>query len=104
MDWSYLLIAGLLEMVGVDMLNRWQRDKQKIVLVWMFSSFAVSLCLLSLAMKTLSMSTAYAVWTGIGAVGGASLSIIKYGESAEPKRILCIALILVSAIGLKLCA
>lgn len=104
MEWLYLLFAGLLEMLGVDMLNRWQQDKKKIVLIWMLGSFSISLSLLSLAMETLSMSTAYAVWTGIGAVGGASLSIIKYGESAEPKRIFCIALILTSTVGLKLCA
>lgn len=102
MEWIYLIIAGLLEMLGVDFMNRWQRDKRKCILVWIFLSFSLSLCLLTLTMKTLPMSTAYAVWTGIGAVGGAAISIIKYGESTAPKRIFFIGLILFSAVGLKL--
>lgn len=104
MEWIYVIFAGVLEMFGVDMMNRWQVDRRKRVLVWMFLSFGISLRLLALAMETLPMSTAYAVWTGIGAVGGAAVGILKYGEDAGARRVFFIALILVSAVGLKLTA
>src|SRR5699024_11434815 len=63
--------------------------------------FGLSFICLTIAMKSISMSTSYAVWTGIGAVGGALLGIIFYGESKNIKRILFIGIILASTIGLK---
>ncbi|MNC83588.1 Multidrug resistance protein YkkD [compost metagenome] len=53
-------------------------------------------------MKTLPMGTAYAVWTGIGASGGAVLGMLLYGEGRELRRIICIVMILGAAVGLKL--
>ncbi|MNI24389.1 Multidrug resistance protein YkkD [compost metagenome] len=64
--------------------------------------FGGSLLLLSQAMKTLPMGTAYAVWTGIGASGGAVLGMLLYGEGRELRRIICIVMILGAAVGLKL--
>jgi quaternary ammonium compound-resistance protein SugE len=61
-----------------------------------------SVFLLSLSLRTLPVGTGYAVWTGIGAAGTALLGIMVLGDSAAPMRILCIALILAGAIGLKL--
>jgi len=62
----------------------------------------ISFVLLSLAMKQLPLGTAYAIWTGIGAVGAALAGIILFGESASPARLACIGLIAVGIIGLKL--
>ncbi|MFN2745902.1 MULTISPECIES: DMT family transporter [Bacillus] len=102
MAWIYLVAAGVLEMLGVTMMNQFHQDKQ---LKWIFlliAGFASSFCLLSLAMETLPMGTAYAVWTGIGTVGGTLSGILFYGEPKDAKRIFFIALILGAAVGLKL--
>ena len=64
----------------------------------------VSMALLSWAMKTLPVGTAYAVWTGIGAVGAAITGILLLGESASPARLASLALIVAGIIGLKLSA
>jgi quaternary ammonium compound-resistance protein SugE len=65
---------------------------------------AVSVVLLALAMRTLPVGTAYAVWTGIGAVGTALLGIALFGEPATFARLGCIALIVAGIVGLKLTA
>jgi quaternary ammonium compound-resistance protein SugE len=62
----------------------------------------LSIVLLGLALKTLPVGTAYAVWTGIGAVGTAALGIYLFAEPATVARLLCIGLILSGIIGLKL--
>lgn len=64
--------------------------------------FAASFSLLSYAMETIPMGTAYAVWTGIGTAGGALVGILFYKEPKDAKRIFFIALILCSAVGLKI--
>jgi quaternary ammonium compound-resistance protein SugE len=61
-----------------------------------------SIVLLALAVKTLPIGTAYAVWTGIGAVGAVILGIVLFGDPATPARLLCVALIFAGIIGLKL--
>lgn len=63
---------------------------------------AVSLWLLTQALRTIPVGTAYAVWTGIGAVGVASLGMVLFAESASPARLLCIGLVVAGIIGLKL--
>nr|VUD28993.1 quaternary ammonium compound-resistance protein sugE [Raoultella sp. NCTC 9187] len=65
-------------------------------------AMVVSMALLSWAMKTLPVGTAYAVWTGIGAVGAAIAGIVLLGESASPMRIASLACIVIGIIGLKL--
>lgn len=62
----------------------------------------VSISLLGLAMRSLPVGTAYAVWTGIGAVGTVVLGILLFGESAGIARLACVALILAGIVGLKL--
>ncbi|WP_276561665.1 DMT family transporter [Bacillus sonorensis] len=102
MEWIYLIAAGLLEMLGVTMMNQFHKDKR---LKWIFLliiGFVASFILLSLAMNTLPMGTAYAIWTGIGAAGGALVGILFYDEPKDAKRMFFIALILASAVGLKL--
>ena len=65
---------------------------------------ALSVWLLAVAMKTIPMGTAYAVWTGIGAIGGVAVGIIAFGESASALRIASAALIVAGIVGLKLAA
>ncbi|MBD7968748.1 DMT family transporter [Paenibacillus gallinarum] len=101
MDWVYLILAGLFEMSGVGMINQWNQKRSARAMLLLVGSFAISFAFLALAMMTLPMGTAYAVWTGIGASGGALLGMIFYGEARDAKRILFIAMVLVSAVGLK---
>ncbi|MCY1039189.1 multidrug efflux SMR transporter [Staphylococcus nepalensis] len=102
MAWILLIFAGIFEMLGVTFLNAYVHSRKWRSLGWMIVFFAVSFLALSIAMNQLPMSTAYAVWTGIGAVGGAVLGMLFYKESTDIKRIICIIVILGSTIGLKL--
>jgi quaternary ammonium compound-resistance protein SugE len=100
--WVLLLVAGLLEVVwSISMkasegFTRHQYTVITIVAAW------ISFWLLGLALKALPVGTAYAVWTGIGAVGAALLGMLLFGESANVARIGCIALIVAGILGLKL--
>jgi len=102
MAWLYLIFAGLFEMLGVTSINKFNEKKNVMTVLFLISSFALSFLFLSFAMETLSMGTAYAVWTGIGAVGGAIVGMLFYGESKDGKRIMFILLIIAATIGLKL--
>ncbi|WP_397536472.1 DMT family transporter [Rummeliibacillus pycnus] len=102
MAWVAIILAGFCEVFGVAMMNRWQEEKKISIILFLILGFALSLALLSYAMNSVPMSTAYAVWTGIGASGGALIGMIFFGESKDWKRILFILMILISAIGLKL--
>jgi quaternary ammonium compound-resistance protein SugE len=102
MAWVYLGIAGLLEVLWAYMLkvseNLSKPVEATIAVVAMIASFIV----LSMAMKSLPLGTAYTIWTGIGAVGAFLIGIIVLGEAATTMRIGSAALILVGIIGLKL--
>lgn len=102
MAWFFLIVAGLFEMVGVSLINKFNSEKNVRSFLMLAAAFGLSFILLSLAMDKLAMGTAYAVWTGIGASGGAIIGMVMYGESKDVKRIICIGLILGAAIGLKL--
>ncbi|CEG28821.1 DMT family transporter [Bacillus sp. B-jedd] len=102
MAWISLVIAGLCEMFGVTMINRLNQRRNWQSASLLVIGFTASFLFLAHAMKSLPMGTAYAIWTGIGASGGAVLGMLLYGESKDWKRILFITLILGSAIGLKL--
>ncbi|WP_332650512.1 DMT family transporter [Lysinibacillus sp. 54212] len=104
MAWIALILAGLCEMYGVMMMNKLNAKRSWQNLLQLIIGFTASFLLLAFAMKTLPMGVAYAIWTGIGASGGAIMGMLLYGESKEWKRILFIAIILSSAIGLKLVA
>ncbi|WP_170008113.1 DMT family transporter [Bacillus fonticola] len=101
MEWVYLILAGLFEMAGVALINRVIERKDASSVLFMFLTFGGSFLFLSFAMETLPMGTAYAIWTGIGASGGALLGMILYGEPKDAKRLFCIALVLIGAVGLK---
>ncbi|ADO50240.1 small multidrug resistance protein [[Enterobacter] lignolyticus SCF1] len=102
MSWLILLIAGLLEVVwavGLKYTHGFSRLVPSVITV---VAMVASVALLSWAMKSLPVGTAYAVWTGIGAVGAAITGILLLGESASLARILSLALIVCGIIGLKL--
>jgi paired small multidrug resistance pump len=102
MAWVYLLLAGAGEVIGVTGMNRVIKYKNFPSYLVLFLGFAFSFGFLSLAMRTLPMGLSYAVWTGIGTVGGTIVGMLFYGESKDWKRIFFIAMILAAVIGLKL--
>lgn len=102
MGWIYLILAGCLEVVGVAGLNRVIKYKNIQSYLILFIGFIFSFSFLGLAMKTLPMGLSYAVWTGIGTIGGTIVGMLFYGESKDWKRILFIGIILAAVIGLKL--
>jgi quaternary ammonium compound-resistance protein SugE len=104
MSWVYLFFAGIFEIgwaIGLKYTNGFTRLGPTLLTV---ASMAVSLGLLGLALKTLPVGTAYAVWTGIGTVGTAILGIYLLGEPATAVRLACIGLIVAGIAGLKLVA
>lgn len=102
MDWIYLLVAGIGEMLGVVSMNIVHRKRNWQSWLFLFSTFGMSLSFLALAMQTLPAGTAYAIWTGIGAAGGTILGMYVFGESKNGWRIFFLLLVIGSAIGLKL--
>ena len=102
MAWIILLLAGLTEVgwaVGLKYTEGFTRLVPSVLTV---ICMAASLGLLGLALKTLPIGTAYAVWTGIGTIGTALLGIVLFGESAGALRLACIGLIVAGIVGLKL--
>ncbi|ALS01723.1 multidrug resistance protein SMR [Enterococcus silesiacus] len=102
MSWLFLIAAGIFEMLGVGSISRFNLNKDKKSLLMLFLTFGSSFIFLYLAMKNLPMGISYAIWTGIGAAGGAILGMLFYGESKDWRRIIFIGVILASVIGLKL--
>ncbi|MYL58012.1 QacE family quaternary ammonium compound efflux SMR transporter [Virgibacillus halodenitrificans] len=102
MAWLFLVLAGLFEMTGVLMISKLHRDRNWQSLLLLILGFGASFLFLSLAMEALPMGIAYAVWTGIGASGGAIVGMFLYGESKNWKRVVFIAMIIGATIGLKL--
>ncbi|MCX8003560.1 MAG: multidrug efflux SMR transporter [Burkholderiaceae bacterium] len=100
--WLLLVVAGLLETawaVGLKYTNGFSRPLSSLAVV---ATALASFWLLALAMKTLPVGTAYAVWVGIGAAGAALLGIVLFSEPATLARLGCIALIVAGVLGLKL--
>lgn len=100
MSWIVLVIAGLLEVVwaiGLKYTHGFTRLTPSVITI---AAMIVSIVMLSWAMRTLPVGTAYAVWTGIGAVGAAITGILLLGESASLARIASLALIVAGIIGL----
>jgi quaternary ammonium compound-resistance protein SugE len=102
MAWIVLVVAGLFETawaVGLKYTDGFSRLWPS---VWTVATMAISLILLGIALRSLPLGTAYAVWTGIGALGTVLFGIAMLGESADPGRLVCIGLILAGIVGLKL--
>ena len=102
MAWAYLMVAGLFECgwaIGLKYTDGFSKLVPSLLTV---VSMAVSLGLLSMAMKSIPIGTAYAVWTGIGAVGVALLGMLLFSEPRSMLRLLCLLLIISGIVGLKL--
>ena len=102
MDWILLLLAGLLEIgwaIGLKYTDGFTRLWPSL---WTAASMVASLALLAVALKTIPVGTAYAVWTGVGAAGTAILGIVLFAEPATAARLGCIALVVAGIAGLKL--
>ena len=102
MAWAILVVAGLLEIgwaIGLKYTHGFTRPVPTALTI---CAMVASMWLLGLAARTLPIGTAYAVWTGIGAVGAAGVGMLIYGEPATTLRILCILLIVSGIVGLKL--
>ena len=98
--WSYLFLAGLFEVVwavGLKYTDGFSRPGASVLTL---AAMAVSVYLLSRAVATLPVGTAYAVWTGLGAVGTALVGMVLFGESRAPARLAFVGLIVVGIAGL----
>ena len=101
MAWTYLAVAGLFEIgwaIGLKYSDGFSKPVPSLLTA---VAMGFSLWLLSIAMRSIPVGTAYAVWTGIGAVGVAVLGMVLFGESREVLRIICLFLIIAGIIGLK---
>ncbi len=98
----YLVVAGLFECGWAIGLKYTEGFSRLVPSVLTIIAMAASFWLLSVAMKTIPVGTAYAVWTGIGAVGIAILGMLFLGESRELLRVFCLLLIVSGIVGLKL--
>jgi quaternary ammonium compound-resistance protein SugE len=101
MAWIYLVVAGLFEIgwaIGLKYTDGFTRPLPTALTL---ASMVISIGLLGLALKTLPVGTAYAVWTGIGTVGTVVLGIALLGDSASALRLACIGLIVAGIVGLK---
>jgi quaternary ammonium compound-resistance protein SugE len=102
MPWVILFLAGLCEVawaVGLKYTAGFTRPLPTAATV---AAMVLSVVLLGIAVKSLPLGTAYAVWTGIGAIGTVALGIVLFGESASWPRLLCVGLIRAGIVGLKL--
>jgi len=102
MAWVYLTVAGLFEIgwaIGLKYSDGFSKPVPSLLTV---VAMGFSIWLLAIAMRTIPVGTAYAVWTGIGAIGVAVLGMVLFGESREFLRLVCLFLIIAGIIGLKL--
>src|SRR5690606_5464628 len=97
--WLILAIAGLFEMGWAIGLKYTEGFSRFWPTVWTVIAMIISVVMLGVAMRTLPVGTAYAVWTGIGTVGTVILGIYLFGDSADAGRLLCVGLIVAGIIG-----
>jgi len=102
MAWLVLVVSGVFESVWAIALGRTEGFTKPAPTVVFLVALVLSMAGLAYAMRELPTGTAYAVWTGIGAVGTVILGILLFHEPASPIRLLCLALILCGILGLKL--
>jgi len=102
MSWLILILAGFFEVGWAVGLKYTEGFTRLFPSLWTICSMIISLGLLGLAMKTLPLGTAYAVWVGVGAVGTVILGVVLFQEPVNAVRIFSVLLILAGLIGLKL--
>jgi quaternary ammonium compound-resistance protein SugE len=101
MSWIVLFVAGLFEVAWVVGLKYSEGFTRPLPTIATIVAMIVSLALLGVALRSLPLGTAYAVWTAIGTVGAALWGIWVLQESADPLRLACIGLIAIGVLGLK---
>jgi quaternary ammonium compound-resistance protein SugE len=101
MAWAILVVAGLFETGWAIGLKFTQGFTRPVPSVLTILAMALSMGLLGIAVRSLSIGTAYAVWTGIGSIGTVLLGIYLFGEPATAARLACIGLIVAGIVGLK---
>lgn len=102
MAWIYLVIAGITEIgwaLGLKYTEGWTKLIPSILTI---IGMVVSFYFLSLSLKTIPVSTGYAVWTGIGAFGTAMIGMFLLGEPSSVLKVICVLLIVAGVVGLKL--
>ena len=102
MSWLILFLAGLFETVWATGLKYTEGFSRPLPTAGTLAAMTVSVWLLSVAMKELPLGTAYAVWTGIGAVGAVILGVILFQDPLTLPRIFCVGLIVAGLVGLKM--
>ncbi|MBK9122600.1 MAG: quaternary ammonium compound efflux SMR transporter SugE [Chloroflexi bacterium] len=102
MAWVILFVAGLLETVWAVTLKQSEGFTKPVPTVIFFISLVLSMVLLSQALKSLPVGTAYAIWTGIGAAGTAVLGMLFFGESREVLKLLSLLMLVGGIVGLRL--
>lgn len=102
MNWLILVCAGLLECVWAVGLKYSDGFTKLYPSIWTLLAMILSFFLLAVAMRTLPLGTAYAVWTGIGTIGAAIIGMMFYHDPVTFGRIFCLSLILTGIIGLKI--
>ena len=102
MGWLYLLAAGICEIFWPVAMRASEGLTRPLPIAALAALVAASFGFMALAIRTIPMGTAYAVWTGIGAAGIAALGIAWYGEAATPLRLASIALVVLGVAGLRL--
>jgi quaternary ammonium compound-resistance protein SugE len=102
MPWLVLFVAGLCEVGWAVGLKYTEGFTRPLPTVLVGASLAASMALLAWAVKTLPIGSAYAVWTGIGAVGAAILGVVLFKEPVTAPRLLCLGLIVAGILGLRL--
>lgn len=104
MAWFYLILGGILEIVWMIAMKYSNGFKNLWPSVIVVVALAASMFVVSLSIKTIPMGTAYAIWTGIGAAGGAIAGILLFNESKDWLRLLSITLVIAGIVGLKISA
>ncbi len=99
--WIYLVVAGIMEVGWAVSLKYSEGFSQVIPSIITVLFMILSLYLLSLALKTITIGTGYAIWTGIGAIGTAIIGMLLLGDSKEIGRVICILVVITGILGLK---
>lgn len=101
MSWVFLTLGGFFEVVGVAIMKQFALTGKKFFILALGVQFSLSFICLSLAMQGISMSVAYTIFTGAGAIGGVLVGILFYNESKNFAKFFFLALIIISSVALK---
>jgi len=101
MNWLILIIAGLLEVVWAITLKQTEGFTRLVPSLITIGTMAASFYLLSIALRTLPLGTAYAVWVGIGAIGTAIAGIVLFEEAVTPLKLVSLVLVVAGIVGLR---